>query len=139
VYPTRTFHLEVVTPDRKVFSGDIVFLSTRTVEGALGIAANHLPLVATLDIHAAVLHLPDGNERPISVCGGVLEVRGNRVTILAEAAELPEDIDLDRALRAKLEAEKALQRARDVEYSRAELALRRALVRLQVGSSVEGE
>lgn len=61
------------------------------------------------------------------------------MTILAEAAELPEEIDLDRALRAKLEAEEALQKARDVEYTRAELALRRALVRLQVGSSAEGE
>ncbi|MBE3550007.1 MAG: ATP synthase epsilon chain [Brockia lithotrophica] len=139
MYPTRTFHLEIVTPDRKVFAGEVVFLSTRTVEGGIGIAANHLPFVATLDIHAATLHFPDGSRKLVSVCGGVLEVRKDRVTILAEAAELPEEIDLDRALRAKLEAEEALQKARDVEYTRAELALRRALVRLQVGSSAEGE
>ncbi|MBE3597014.1 MAG: F0F1 ATP synthase subunit epsilon [Hydrogenibacillus sp.] len=127
------FRLEIVTPDRKVFADDVVFLAVRGVEGDLGIAAHHVPFVTRLDIAPARITFPDGRVKRVAVSGGFLEVRGDGVTILADAAELPEEIDLDRALRAKERAERDLEKARDLEFKKAELALRRALVRLDVG------
>ncbi|MBE3594962.1 MAG: F0F1 ATP synthase subunit epsilon [Candidatus Carbobacillus altaicus] len=128
----HTYRLEIVTPERKVFDGEIRFLSVRGIEGDLGIAKDHLPLVTPLDIHPAKLVFPDGSVKRVAVSGGFLEVRKNEVTILAEAAELPEEIDVDRALRAKERAEEALKKAREREFLMAQYALRRALVRLDV-------
>ncbi|CAM3407873.1 ATP synthase F1 subunit epsilon [Hydrogenibacillus schlegelii] len=136
----NTFRLEIVTPERKIFSDDVVFLAVRGVEGDLGIAAHHIPFVTALAIAPAKVTFPDGREKRIAVSGGFLEVRGTEATILAEAAELPEEIDLERARRAKARAEAAMEEARrrtdaeaKIAYVKAELALRRALMRLEVG------
>lgn len=127
-----TFMLDIVTPERKVFSGEVEFVGVKGFEGELGVMANHMPLVTPLKIGSVKVVLADKSEQLIAVCGGFLEVRGKQASILAETAELPEEIDIDRALRAKERAEERLKNRHSYDTTRAEIALQRALMRLKV-------
>ncbi|CCQ94966.1 ATP synthase epsilon chain [[Clostridium] ultunense Esp] len=129
--------LEIVTPERLVFSGQVTFVSVMAAEGAMGIAAHHMPLVTTLQIAPVKIQFPDAKEELVAVSGGFIEIHGTKVTILAETAELPEEIDIDRAFRAKERAEQRLADRSEYDFKRAELALRRALTRIEVGRSRE--
>ena len=129
-----TMQVDIVTPDRKVFSEQAEMVIARTTEGEIGILPNHSPLAATLKI-SAVRVKKDNSEVVAAISGGFIEVRPNAVTILAEAAEFPEEIDKQRAQAAKERAEKRLQDKReDIDYRRAELALNRALNRLDISN-----
>ncbi|WP_139491090.1 F0F1 ATP synthase subunit epsilon [Brevibacillus dissolubilis] len=126
--------VEVVTPERVVYSGEAKMVIARGTQGDLGILANHMPLVTPLKTAPVRIQL-DGNNKEvqIAVSGGFMEVRGDKVSILAETAELPGDIDPDRAKRAKERAEKRLNdKNGDLDQRRAEYALQRAITRLQV-------
>ncbi len=128
-----TIHVNVVTPDGKVYDGDVDMVIVRTIEGELGILPKHIPLVAPLTI--GVVRLKKGNaEEKIAVSGGFVEVRPDQVTILAEAAELPSAIDVDRARSAKERAEGRVNTNKKdtVDFKRAELSLKRAINRLEV-------
>lgn len=127
-----TFLLEIVTPERKVYGQEADMIIVRGVEGELGILPNHIPLVTPLKI--APLEVKKGGVREvIAISGGFMEVRKDKVVILAESAELPEEIDVDRAKAAKERAEKRLQAKRDdIDYRRAEMALLRAVTRIDV-------
>lgn len=127
-----SFLLEIVTPERKVYAEDVNMVIVKGTEGEMGILANHIPLVTPLKI-AAVTIKKDRAEEVIAVNGGFLEVRKDKVVILAESAELPGDIDINRAESAKQRAEQRLGGKRDEsDYRRAELALQRALNRIAV-------
>lgn len=127
-----SFLLEIVTPERKVYEEDANMIIVKGVEGELGILPNHVPLVTPLKI-APVIVKKDGKEQIIAVNGGFMEVRKNKVVILAESAELPEDIDIERAKAAKERAERRLaSKQDDIDFRRAELALQRALNRINV-------
>lgn len=131
-----TINVNVVTPDGTVYDGDVDMVSVRAQSGELGILPNHIPLVAPLSVEA--VRLKKGSHTDyLAVSGGFVEVRPDRVTILAEAAEKPEDIDVERAQEAKKRAEDRLQRAKqeDVDFKRAQLALRRATTRLKVAKN----
>lgn len=131
----KTIKVSVVTPDGPVYESDVEMVSTKAVSGELGILPGHIPLVAPLTISAVRLK-NSGKTEQVAVSGGFLEVRPDKVTILAQAAELATDIDVDRARAAKERAERRLQQAKtdDVDFKRAELALKRAVNRLNVGS-----
>src|SRR5699024_2698907 len=106
-------------------------ISCKAESGELGILPGHIPLVAPLSISA--VRLKGDNPQRIAVSGGFLEVRPDKVTILAQSAERPGDIDIERARAAKERAEKRLQAKQDeIDFRRAELALKRALNRLEV-------
>ncbi len=125
--------VEVVTPERVVYSGDAKMVIARGVEGDLGILPNHMPLVTPLKVAPVRIQTEGDKETKIAVSGGFMEVRGDKVTILAETAELPEDIDVARAQAAKARAEKRLNdRHPDLDLRRAERALQRALMRLDI-------
>ncbi|KGA97060.1 F0F1 ATP synthase subunit epsilon [Alkalihalobacillus alcalophilus ATCC 27647 = CGMCC 1.3604] len=128
-----TINVNVVTPDGKVYDGDVDMVSVRTVDGELGILPKHIPLVAPLTIGAVRLKNGSTVEK-VAVSGGFVEVRPDQVTILAEAAELPSDIDVDRAKQAKERAEKRLEEIKQeqTDSKRAQLALKRAMNRLDV-------
>lgn len=114
-----TLHVNVVTPDGKVYEGDVDMVSVKTVEGELGILPRHIPLVAPLTVGA--VRLKKGSTVDlVAVSGGFVEVRPDQVTILAEAAELPSDIDVERARSAKERAEKRLQQAKqeNIDFKR---------------------
>jgi F-type H+-transporting ATPase subunit epsilon len=125
--------IDVVTPDGPVFEGDAEMVSVRAVSGELGILPGHIPLVAPLTINAIRVK-KEGKTQVVAVSGGFVEVRPDKVTILAQAAELPEHIDIDRARAAKERAERRLQQAKqdDIDHKRAELALQRAINRMNI-------
>ncbi len=127
-----TLRLEIVTPERKVYEEDVEMVSVKGVAGELGILPNHIPLVTPLRI-APVRVKKAGGEEKIAVHGGFMEVRKDKVVILAEAAERGDDIDVLRARQAKERAEARLAAKReDIDFKRAQLALQRALTRLEV-------
>jgi F-type H+-transporting ATPase subunit epsilon len=125
--------VEVVTPERVVYSGEAKMVIARGVQGDLGILPNHMPLVTPLKIAPVRIKTEGEKEIRMAVSGGFMEVRGDKVTILAETAELPEDIDVERAKAAKERAEKRLiDKHPDLDIRRAERALQRAMARLDV-------
>ena len=106
---------------------------THAAKGDIGILPNHAPLISPLEPTIVRVKLGDQiRKRRVFVSGGFLEVRSDQVTILAEAAELPSEIDVERAKAAKERAEKRLKNKEKIDAVRAELALKRALNRLKV-------
>lgn len=88
--------VDVVTPEKMIFSGEVDMVTLPGTNGQMGILRGHAPLLSTLDIGEIVLHRREGNEY-IAVCGGVVEVRPDKVTILADVAESSAEIDEQRA------------------------------------------
>jgi F-type H+-transporting ATPase subunit epsilon len=128
----KTIKVSVVTPDGPVYEADVEMVSAKAQSGELGILPGHIPMVAPLQIGAVRLK-KGGNTELVAVSGGFLEVRPDQVTILAQAAEKAEDIDVERAKAAKERAERRLQsKEEDIDFKRAELALQRAINRLNV-------
>ncbi|CAM3344346.1 F0F1 ATP synthase subunit epsilon [Paenibacillus lupini] len=127
-----TFLVEIVTPERKVYAETANMVSVKGIAGELGILPNHIPLVTPLRI-APISIKRDGKVDVLAVGGGFIEVRKDKVVILAESAELASEIDVDRAQAAKQRAEERLAAKRDeVDFKRAELALQRASNRINV-------
>jgi len=131
-----TFRLEIVTPERKVYSDDVDMLIVKGELGDLGILPNHAPLATPLAISIATIR-KDGIEQKVAISGGFLEVGNNKAIILAETAELPEDIDLDRARKAKERAEQRLAHKSNGEFDiiRVETALQRAMNRINLSEN----
>lgn len=127
-----TFTLEIVTPERKVYEDQVNLVVVKGQEGELGILPNHIPLVTPIKI-SAVRIKKEKVEEIIAVSGGFLEIRKDKVVILAETAEKPEDINLERAEAAKQRAQERLQASKDaIDHARAELSLQRALNRINI-------
>ncbi len=123
--------LEIVTPAKKLFSEDIRFVVVPGVMGELGILPEHTPLMSALKI-GIVRFEQDGKTYKVAITGGFVEIRNNKVTVLADSAERAEDIDRQRAEKAKERAEKRLaSKTSDLDLARAEEALKRALNRLK--------
>lgn len=128
--------LEIVTPERQVYAQEVNMLIVKGVEGEMGILPNHIPLVTPLKI-APVIAKIGNKEELIAVNGGFMEVRKDKVVILAESAELPGDIDLERAMAAKDRAQKRMDANKDqVDFRRAEIALQKAINRIEVARKV---
>lgn len=124
--------LDIVTPERMVYSDDVNMVIARATDGDIGVLPGHAPLIAGLQIWPLRV-LTDTGETSIALCSGFIEVRPEKVTILASCAELPEEIDVKRAAAAKARAEERLKAAvPEIDVDRAAVALRRALVRLRV-------
>lgn len=127
-----TLKLDIVTAERLIFSDDVNMVVAPGVEGQLGILPHHAPLMTMLQ-PGELLIRKDKEEIYLAVSGGFLEVRPDKVTILADACEHAEDIDATRAEIAKRRAEELLKtRGADVDVAQTEATLRRALMRLKV-------
>ncbi|MGG3913975.1 F0F1 ATP synthase subunit epsilon [Rossellomorea vietnamensis] len=128
----KTLKVNIVTPDGPVYDSEVEMVSTKAQSGELGILPGHIPMVAPLQIGAVRLK-KGGNTELVAVSGGFLEVRPEQVTILAQSAETAEAIDVQRAKEAKGRAEDRMQaQQEDVDFRRAELALKRAMNRINV-------
>jgi F-type H+-transporting ATPase subunit epsilon len=127
-----TLHVEIVTQDRNVYSGEADMVVAPGSEGMLGILPRHAPLLTTLKVgELRIKH--DDDEEAVFVAGGFLEVYHNVVTVLADSAERAEDIDTARAEEARRRAQVLLeQREAEVDIGAAQGALERALGRLKV-------
>ena len=129
----KTIKVNVVTPDGPVYESDVEMISTKAQSGELGILPGHIAMVAPLQIGIVRLK-KGGNTDLVAVTGGLLEVRPEAVTILAQAAETAEHIDVNRAVKAKERAEARIQEEKqgNIDFKRAELALQRAVNRITV-------
>ena len=130
----ETMHLTVVTPEKVIYDDQAEAAIVQGSEGELGIFFDHAPLATALGI--GVLNIKTGKDyQPISISGGFLEVLPQQVTVLADAGERPEEIDLERAQEAKKRAEDRLTRAEtdpEVDFARAKAALQRAISRIRI-------
>ncbi len=124
--------VDIVTAERVVYSAEVDMIVAPGIEGQLGILPHHAPLMTILQ--PGELRMKKGGEEyALAISGGFLEVRPDRVIILAEAAERDEEIDLARAEEAKRRAQERLAHPTpEVDVARAEAALRRAVARLRV-------
>ena len=131
------FDLKIITPDRVFYSGKASFLELNTVEGEIGIYKNHIPMTTVLEPGIATITEEGGNKKEAALHTGFMEMLGDRITILAEIAEWPDEIDRNRAQEAKIRAERRLQNDKsNINITRAELALHKALVRIELADHV---
>lgn len=128
-----TLHVEVVSPERILWTGEASMVIARTVGGGeIAFLTDHAPFVGALEISKVTVRPAEGPDELVAVHGGFVEVSNNRVTILSDVAEVASQIDVVRAQAAADRAEGALRSEHDVE---AEAALRRAQVRLAVAGA----
>jgi F-type H+-transporting ATPase subunit epsilon len=126
-------HLEIVTPERLAYSDDVDGVQLPGSEGELGILPHHAPLLATLG--AGELRIrKGGQEESFAVFGGFVQVRPDKVIVMAETADLASEIDLETAREARREAERALESGyhEGADLASARAALQQALLRIRV-------
>lgn len=130
--------LQIITAEREVFAGPVDALAAPGIAGQLGILPNHAPLMTVLQPGELMVRA-DGDESYLALSGGYLEVLGNRVTILADAAEDVDEIDEARAQEALERAQQRVaSRESDADLQRAVASLRRAQVRVSVSRRRRG-
>jgi F-type H+-transporting ATPase subunit epsilon len=126
-----TFRLEIVTAERMVYSDDVTALIAWGVQGQLGILPHHAPLMTMLQ-PGDLLIRKDKEEEVLAVSGGFLEVRPDKVIVLADACERADEVDIARAEEAKKRAQETMKAGPlTADAAAAEAALRRSLARLK--------
>ena len=125
---------EVVTAERTGFEGDVNMVVAPGIEGQLGILPHHAPLMTALTFGELIIHREGQEDEFIAIGGGFMEVGPEHVTVLADSAERAEEIDEARASEAQERARQLMEQKQreDVDFIRAEAALRRSLIRLKV-------
>ena len=124
------FELKIIEPDGMFFEGEGEFLEFTSVEGQMGVYKNHIPLTTILEPCVVKIHA-NGEIKKAAVLGGFIEIQKERISILAEDANWPEEIDVERAKAAKQRAEERLSRRESgIDIVRAEAALKRAIARI---------
>ena len=126
------FKLQVVTPDKFFYTGEVSMVELTTTEGEIGVYAQHIPMTSI--VAPGVLSIHEGSEvKKAALHSGFVGVLPDAVTILAEVVEWPEEIDASRAEEAMIRAERRLRENKaETDVFRAELALKRAMTRLEV-------
>jgi F-type H+-transporting ATPase subunit epsilon len=136
-----SIELIIVTPERQLLRENVVEVTLPGADGQLGVLPGHAPLITELGIGELTYRGQGGSEGTLAVISGFSEVLGDRVTVLAETAERPEEIDLRRAEEAKKRAEERLAAAAsdpEIDWARAAVALQRSLIRIQVARKQSG-
>lgn len=131
--------LEIVTPSKSVFKGDIKSITVPGTKGSFQILINHAPIVSSLEVGHIKVELPDNTSQNYATGGGTIEVNNNKILLLADSIEKVEEIDVERAMSAKERAEERLARRntdKDIDVQRAEAALSRAMNRLKLKEKI---
>ena len=125
--------LEIVTPERQAYAEEVDAVYCPGVEGELGVLPHHAPLLSTLGIGELRIQR-GGQEEYFAIAGGFLQVRPDKVVVMAELADLSSEIDLEAAEEARNEAERAIQQGFEepADLARARAAMERALLRIRV-------
>jgi F-type H+-transporting ATPase subunit epsilon len=123
--------LSILTPEKKVFNGEVKELTTENELGRLEILPNHVAMVTSLTPTVTSFTNNDGKKQKMFTASGVLSIEDNEINLLCEAAEWPGDIDINRAEKAKEKAETLLKEKEGIDYKRAELKLKRAVARIR--------
>ena len=129
----KILQLEIVTPRRVVFKGEVTSFSAPGVVGGFQVLYNHAPLLSSLKIGEVKIKEGSGTEFHYAISGGFVEVRENHILLLAETAERTDEIDAERAKASRDRARKRMEEKKpDIDFERARLALYRALNRLKI-------
>ena len=127
---SNTFAVKIITPDRTFYEGTASMIEFTTTEGDIGVYAHHIPLTTVLAPGVVTITEGEESKRKAGVYSGFAEILGDRVTLLAESAEWPNEIDTGRAKAAEQRARERLEaKQADLDIVRAEIALKKALVR----------
>lgn len=130
-----TFILEVITPERNFFSGEAECVIFKSVDGELGVLAKHAPTVTAVNVGPLRIKDADGKWIEAVVTDGFAKIMPDKVVIMTDTAEYPEEIDINRAKAAKQRAEERLQKQlSQLEYMRSKTALARAMARIKATS-----
>lgn len=128
----KSFELRIITPDRVFYEGNAEMVEMDTKEGAIGVYKSHVPTTCILRPGILKIHMEGNEEKRAALHGGFAEILKESVTVLAEAAEWPQEIDVERAEQARERAEARLQaHNEELDALRAEMALRRAITRIK--------
>lgn len=130
----KTFHVEVITPQKVVFDGEVTGIVAPGTNGSFEILKNHTAFISSIKIGEMRLVHPDGYEEYYAVGGGFLDAENNKVRVLAETCEKAADIDINRAKLAHERARKRLEERSNYDLDQAYLALLRAENRLEIAS-----
>jgi F-type H+-transporting ATPase subunit epsilon len=124
-------NLEIITPEKIIYKDSVDSITVPGTKGMFQVLKDHAPLMSTIEIGVITFKKNDENKY-LTTAGGTIEVLNNNVLILADSVEVIEDIDIDRAERAKTRAEENIKRKKeeDIDFVRAELALKRAINRI---------
>ena len=127
----NTFELKIITPERKFYDEQVTMVEFNTSEGEIGIYKNHVP--TTVIIKPGILRITNGDEQKVAALhAGFVEILGDKVTVLAEVIEWPDEIDLDRAENSKERAKARIDgKEEGIDMARAEVSLLRAVTRIQ--------
>lgn len=127
---TNLFKLEVVSPDRVFYTGDVEMVEMNTTEGEIGVYPGHIPTTAIVAPGMLRIH-EEGEVKEAVLLEGIIKILGDGITILAEACEWPDEIDIVRANEAKIRAERRLKGLDgEVNVDRAAIALKRSIARI---------
>ncbi|MDK2966408.1 MULTISPECIES: ATP synthase F1 subunit epsilon [Lacrimispora] len=126
------FKLQIITPERKFYEGDASMVELTTEEGEIGVYRGHIPMTAMVAPGILKIH-EEGGIKEAALMSGFLEILPEKIVIMAEVAEWPEEIDISRAQEAKIRAERRLnEKGGDIDIVRAEIALKKAVVRISL-------
>ena len=129
----KSLKLEIVTPDKLVLDEQVDYVGAPGFNGEFGVLPNHIAFLSALQI-GNLYYKQGGKAHYVFLSGGFADVSNNKVTILAESAEKAEEIDLERARKAKERAEQRMaQQKEKVDFARAQAALQRAMARMRAG------
>jgi F-type H+-transporting ATPase subunit epsilon len=128
-----TLHLEIVTPERLAYEDDVDMVLVPGIDGELGILPHHTPLVSLLGVGELEIR-KGGTSESFAIAGGFLQVRPDKVVVMAETADLASEIDLERAQEARREAERMLETGfhEGADLAAARAQLQQALMRIRV-------
>ena len=126
-------HLEIVTPERLAYSDDVDMVLVPGIEGELGILPHHTPMVSLLGLGELKIR-KEGHEESFAIVGGFLQVRPDKVVVMAETASMASEIDMERAQEARKEAQRALESGfhEGADLSTARAAMQQALLHIRV-------
>lgn len=130
----KQFKLEIISPERSFYRGAATMLEYTTTEGEVGVYAGHIPMTQIIAPGVLTITEAEGAQKKAALLSGFVEILPEKITILAEAVEWPEEINEERAKKAKERAEQRLSSKDDssIDVARAEIALKRALTRLSL-------
>jgi F-type H+-transporting ATPase subunit epsilon len=131
----KNFNLDIVTPTKTVFSGEVQSFSAPGVAGGFQVLFDHAPFLSSITVGQVKVIDPDGAVSLYATSGGFVEVNGNKVILLAETAERSDEIDVQRAEKAKERAVERLQKEERIDEERARIALIRAINRLKIAEN----
>lgn len=134
---SKLLHVEIITPTKIVYSGDVVSFTAPGTEGRFQVLYNHTPFLSSLAIGPLKVLTEQKHELKFATSGGFTQVLQNKITVLAETAEKAEGIDVSRAQEARTRAEERLSRHDEmIDEERAKAALMRAINRLRVAGAL---